>query len=1089
MPRSRCPWILLLTIAFSHAWQGYADSLSCQSDGVSLAHPLQANSLLQASLARQTLLASVDENRSESNGSIAGFDDDFWDDYIHDNNDGVIVDSAGTRTEIMINESAGDFLDIDYVKDDNDDISIPAFTSSLPSSSRSLCWSPPEKNSQGDFVKNHVHKFAPINVKCPAECPYTQELADEKCYKACVRAQYCRALHPFKTFGDKASLQCSPTCGSAEADHIVGCSECAAPGVCKKCSIWRTLRGNGRICEDYWTYMWSFLHYLALGPFLFFLVFMVYLQLRPILSPDMLARANLHRQLCKPWQFLTKRRVGEEPAIEVQRFPLLTKTHEVDIGGIGYSLYFRWLHLLLIFSMFLSILCYFTFCFSFDGGKVQWSGLSQPDMTITTEPGTCKYSRYHRKVMDANGSAALVQYPSSELIQKPSMRAMKKVKVKMKLKAKVKLPVAKTGKQAYSDVPAGDAKLFPLRMARAMIFAYVVLLVFSVWYCKRQAQFGAKWRNANRQHSDYAVFVTGLPEDATDPDKLRVLFQSALENAGLAEERHGHDVVGVSIAYDPPEHSKYREYFDKLQEKIDSSALQSVWSDPEISSSTPPSSKTTTSVFTRPLEKVVYKLLPRDADEAPEDAEDWEEQAKREFLELRGSGSAYVVLASERARACLLSLKKIEGPNRSGQLVLKPCSTEPPAVIWEAHSHVPSWTIIAKNLTLLAGAIFAWAALFTPYAFYHMTAEAVPGDHLSEAADFVLGMMIALGNQLVTYVIDINVRHFGIKDREVQEATNMSLVYIATMINTGLDICIVLVALRGISLDMAMHGTLDQTHYDRVMAEELYALIIPGYLLTPYFIAPVVEDIIPRFMKSRLVRSTTGVSRSRAELKYMAPTYDLSWHYSDLLTNISVCLPLLFFETHQMYKIFAVLVCCNLLNYTIDHFRLLRATTDGPQLSQVMDIMFCYLWAIPLGFLGSIALHWACAADLIEPDRSNEKWYELLFLPVHCVLYIALARWARKKGREDANRGGLVSYEAMAAEHWSKLRFYDYFNTNTVQVLRSWLLDDTADPKAQRNIIPYILGKEHLLLLNPQIAQHDVLKLAMSKRLEAARPN
>merc|ERR1719191_1338224 len=115
------------------------------------------------------------------------------------------------------------------------------------------------------------------------------------------------------------------------------------------------------------------------------------------------------------------------------------------------------------------------------------------------------------------------------------------------------------------------------------------------------------------------------------------------------------------------------------------------------------------------------------------------------------------------------------------------------------------------------------------------------------------------------------------------------MVYLSTLFNTYLDSGIVVFVMRRISLNLAMHGTLDESHYDRVLAGELYALIVPGYLITPYLIGPVFEDLLPRFVYKYLVRSTTHVAGRHAENVFTSPCYDLTWHYSDILINLSVC--------------------------------------------------------------------------------------------------------------------------------------------------------------------------------------------------------
>lgn len=320
----------------------------------------------------------------------------------------------------------------------------------------------------------------------------------------------------------------------------------------------------------------------------------------------------------------------------------------------------------------------------------------------------------------------------------------------------------------------------------------------------------------------------------------------------------------------------------------------------------------------------------------------------------------------------------------------------------------------------------------------------------------------------------------------------MVLVFLATMMNTALDMCIVMFVLQGISLNMARHGTLDQSHYDRVIASELYGLIMPGYLITPYIMNPLLGDLLPHYVHKRLIRSTTGASQGAVERKFMCPPFDLSWHYSDLLTNFSVCLPLLLFDTYYMYRIMFFLMCCTVVNYCIDHIRFLRATSQTAQLSSLVDVIFYHWWCLPLGILANITVHWVMAAGLVEPGQ--ELVIQVVIFMLHCTVYIAFLRWILHSEElvpesMDKDRVKLkteVSYKEMCQEHCAQMRFYDYFNTNPVQVLRSWLLCDGSELPLERSIVPCALGKEHLMLLNPEVAKQQGLQQAMRSRFWAA---
>jgi hypothetical protein len=1060
-----------------------------------------ASALLESAESLRQSSAYPKGNASKnSHWKLNQVDRDFWRDYVHDGKPEIAdVSKQRLKTKFIaeqeIVESIMDKPDKDGAED--------------------FCWKPPQVKADGVFVRNYMvshHNWAPIDAKCPSQCPFTQYLAQEVCYKACVHASHCKALHPYLTFADEKTLQCSPPCGHNATDYVIGCLVCSSPGICQQCSFWRTLRKGGRECKDYWTYVWVALHSAAMALVGVLVLFCVYLLFRKIVNPGMLTLANVNRQLCKPWKYSFKRNPESCPpevegTVEVQQFPLTTKTHKENVAGIGFALYFRWSHVMLFFSIVLTVLLYLTFNYSLEYvalmGKNKLSeGSSSKHWKVVTDASDCK--RKQTQLIDRHHSLAQSSMFVDEV--RPGIR-FKKLKTKVKVKTKAKMPLVHTDGtvQDMSDVPAGDQDLFPRRMAIVVAFSYLVLIFLSIWYSKKQAEFERMWHKEQKPYSAFAVLASGLPPTETNPSKLREFFQGALSN----NPRSAHQVIGVSIAYYFTEETKkVLDYFDRLKEQVEGQALQAVLPGMQMGNLVElvedqeakfgaACREPMPTLRTNALEFVVNKLMPRDfipESNADDDAgskhdESWEEAAKRDLIDMRGSGLAYVVLASECAREDLLQLSGMVGPNGEDPVLFKACDTEPVDVMWNAHGHVPSKFAIGQKILKLFSMVLFWAALFTPYACYKITAEAVPGGEMGSASDFVLGTLIGIGNQFVTMSIDENVKVLGILNRESRKALTMAMVFLTGILNVGLDVGIVLFALRGLSLNLAMNGTLDQSHYDRVMAKELYALIVPGYLITPYLTSPIVSDVLPRLARKTLIRSTNAVSKDTAEQKYMCEWYDLSWNYADMLTNFTVCVPLLYFQTHTVYSIMGVLVCCNLLTYSIDHFRLLRATSVTPHLTTLMDIMFSYMWAIPLGMLGIIAIHWSYMAGF-PSSPMVASCCQLLFIPVHAVVYIGLIRWSRRpKGKSDSAGGEEVSYDAVKQEHWSRLCFANYFNTNPVQVLQSWLLPDRLDAPSERHIVPTVLGKEHLMLLDPEVAQEQHLKEAMRLRFEMAFKN
>lgn len=949
-----------------------------------------------------------------------------------------------------------------------------------------LCWSPPAENLTVRPV------WVMPETVCPEECPFSQRLENEPCYKACVRPEHCKALHPFRVYPDLSSLECAPVCGIDPKNSVVGCSECASPGICKRCSFWRNLENEGRTCTDYWQYLWLAVYATCVVAVILFIVFMIHLQLRPTHDAALLACAMMHRELCRPF-VPEPRNASTDSNVEdafvstapARRPSLLTRTQAEDVCGLGVMLYFRWMCFLGVVAFLLLII----FAFAFHVA---------PEVLVPAVEGRGSgHSIFEEAGCPWNNTVAGLL--EENMWRKPKVRSVKKFKIKAKVKPRVRPKLATSRDNSDGDRPAGDPEFIPKRMAVAAMASYVMVFVLSLEFSRRQKRFAVRWGAGHKSHADYMVMASGLPKEATSPTELQRFFQQALDSAPAIKGREPPEVdnlcvVGVSIAYDYLEQQDViNKSFDLLVERIsektflkggfvEASQDKSRGGVLESESVPCPSEETTAEQSTEveasgdehkdtrrdPFRLVRVVMSPvanvftlvtsiRTGNIFIMQAEDttgWEEEACAALNSIQGSGYAYVIVSSELARERLLM--HMQELNFGGQLLsLTSCPVEPPAVRWVAHGLCRSPERIMYAGVALVGTIALWTAFYVPYAMYHMTAEAVPGHEVGKFADTALGLLIAFGNQLVTLVIEATTEKLGFLHADERNKVTMILVYLATVVNTVCDVAIVLIVMMGISANFSLYGTLDQSHYQRVLAQELYALIVPGYLITPYLFAPIFEDLVPYFISSRLVRSSWPSVRY-AERKLMCPEFDISLRYADLLTNFTICLALLMFESTSMYMIMLWLLICVLLLYGLDHYRLLRMTSVTWQLTEELSATFAYCWAVPTGLLGIIGVHWMIEARWLRPSRGTLKLYLMAFALFHAIAYTSLLYMIRCS--VTLTESCSTSYTEMCNEHWKDMRPYTYFNMNPVQVLRSWFLPEPEDERERK---PYVIGKEY----------------------------
>merc|ERR1711862_104709 len=172
----------------------------------------------------------------------------------------------------------------------------------------------------------------------------------------------------------------------------------------------------------------------------------------------------------------------------------------------------------------------------------------------------------------------------------------------------------------------------------------------------------------------------------------------------------------------------------------------------------------------------------------------------------------------------------------------------------------------------------------------------------------------------------------------------------------------------------------------------------------------------------------------------MACEFDITWRYSDLLTNFTICISLLMFETIFMYKIMIWLLIALLLVYCIDHVRLLRFTRHGLHATEYLSKILSYWWSVPTGLLGSIGVHWIGEAQGLLGNY--EYHFMLLFFLGHCAVYCSILTWLRASVLLPVPKRELYYAEMCELRLRQEIDVSTYFNVNPVHVLRSWLLPD-----------------------------------------------
>merc|ERR1719253_1615956 len=128
-------------------------------------------------------------------------------------------------------------------------------------------------------------------------------------------------------------------------------------------------------------------------------------------------------------------------------------------------------------------------------------------------------------------------------------------------------------------------------------------------------------------------------------------------------------------------------------------------------------------------------------------------------------------------------------------------------------------------------------------------------------------------------------------------------------------------------LEDAFHGR--DAGYEPVVANEIFGLTVPGYLVLPYLGMPIGEHVLPYFLAKFLIRSHGKITLRSATKALRSPYFDICWRYSDILNNTTICVVLLFFTSNRAWMVMSVLLLFMGIIYTIDKYLLLFVATPA----------------------------------------------------------------------------------------------------------------------------------------------------------------
>ncbi|CAD7970356.1 unnamed protein product [Amoebophrya sp. A120] len=394
---------------------------------------------------------------------------------------------------------------------------------------------------------------------------------------------------------------------------------------------------------------------------------------------------------------------------------------------------------------------------------------------------------------------------------------------------------------------------------------------------------------------------------------------------------------------------------------------------------------------------------------------------------------------------------------------------------------------IFLGVTIVLFTMFLWTALYLTYAIFYITLiPNIPGLGVDQTylKDVLLGLLITVGNALLYFVIDRVTKQAGFSSRDSRDRAVLGFSFIGTLLNVVCDLAMVAYVARTQHLETIFSSSSTSSSgssfvsYDQVLGQQLFALIMPGYLILPFLAAPVFEHVLPFWLSFWFIRSRSGVLQKDATEALRAKDFEIAWRYADVLNNLSICLLLFLFPGPNAWRIMLGLFLFSVLIYVIDRYLFFKQTTVTFYPTIGLANSFAYWFVVPTGILAVAVAYWGTKAfdpvedyltflkyDFFNPGRQNIKdgttgsgsfllalnlpwsvWFCLLAVVLHVVSYLSLLRTLIRNFKAYtslANYGQIIldgGGEQQAGRKFSSSTYSSY-------LFRQYLLSPGTRPK------------------------------------------
>jgi len=457
------------------------------------------------------------------------------------------------------------------------------------------------------------------------------------------------------------------------------------------------------------------------------------------------------------------------------------------------------------------------------------------------------------------------------------------------------------------------------------------------------------------------------------------------------------------------------------------------------------------------------------------------EYIQQVLTDLPGSGTAFGVFDVEEHRCAFELLAGEEGedlPQFRGTDTIRSFEvvSEPNTFIWHEFRHLDCKGGVVNYTRevgrLLLNALILGALVYVPALYYVSTLYAAMGKAANDYSATILGYLIAIINGVMYCKVWNASFRLGYWRKSQADMFNLIgcvvIVAITTVFNFGLSIYTAVAQDGRIPDTMARDDawadehSLREASFRLLLAQKVWSMLVPGYLVVPYIVYPLLTYILrwPALLaywvhipygciyEARDLRTDPKLKPRNAELALEPTVIQIEFDYANAICVTSAAFSLLFFETRRAADVMVVLLVWGVWTYISQMYCHLKCTKQEDFTDSGLDDMASALWGLPVSLVAAASVHWAARLRYVP------SWSPFLAFVAALVLYWLLV-WLLVCCVAISDDSGEAQYKDVVAMHG-----YDWFNTNPVLVLKSQYCD--GDPRGAEPLVFFQHGKEYL---------------------------